>query len=425
MGEQSKIVIRGIGLITPLANGVGNNWKALLEGQHIVDHARVLDADWSDSETPNVIELGDIAAREALALSRWGYAETRSERTALVVGTSKGPADEWLLPMSADGTHGELPDHPPTSDNPLSPYLPGECESVPSGETLTAVSGLPSVRSLSVGSAGPIERVAGVPSQGLHEIATVLAERFELAGGPKLTVSAACASGLHALIRAAMLLQHGDADRALVIATESSLHPAFIQSFRRLGVLASPGKPCRPFDVNRTGFLISEAAAAIVLDKRTPKRGDIILDGYALGADASHLTSTDPQATALKRCLAKVIAGQPVDLIHAHATGTIANDPIELAAIESVSVGSPAIYSHKGSIGHSLGASGMVATVLNVIAHRKGIVPGNVNTTHPLTSREAGRMSRTNVQRPIHRSLAIAAGFGGATGVVGLRTVTD
>jgi 3-oxoacyl-(acyl-carrier-protein) synthase len=223
------------------------------------------------------------------------------------------------------------------------------------------------------------------------------------------------------LIRAAMLLKSGDADRVLVVASESSLHEAFIQSFRRLGVIAASGEPCRPFDQRRSGFLVSEAAAAVCLERRRPRLGEVVIDDYALGADASHLTGTDPQALALKSCLRRANNARPVDLVHAHATGTVANDPIELSAIETVTDGSPIIYSHKGAIGHTLGASGLVATVLNVLAHRYGEVPPNVCTTNPIPT-QAGQISRQGVQRPIRRSLAIAAGFGGATGVVAFQT---
>ncbi len=206
----------------------------------------------------------------------------------------------------------------------------------------------------------------------------------------------------------------------LVVASESSLHEAFIQSFKRLGVIAAAGEPCRPFDQHRSGFLISEAAAAVCLERRRPRPGEVVIDGYAIGADASHLTGTDPHALALKSCLQRATNARPVDLVHAHATGTVANDPVELSAIETVTDGSPIIYSHKGAIGHTLGASGLVATVLNVLAHRLGEIPPNVCTTNPIAT-QAGRISREGVQRPIRRSLAIAAGFGGATGVVAFR----
>src|SRR5204862_7358830 len=98
-----------------------------------------------------------------------------------------------------------------------------------------------------------------------------------------------------------------------------------------------------------------------------------------LGGAATHLTGGDPEGTTLRRLLNHVVDGQPVDLVHAHATGTEMNDPIELAAIESALPADqdpPAIlYSHKGALGHSLGAAGLVSVVLNCMSHHKGVVP--------------------------------------------------
>lgn len=435
MGDKHDIVIAGVGLITPLGGTLQQTWNNLLAGRFITDHCRAMKR--REGDEPNVIELADIAAKQAIAAAGWDN-ELRDDRTALIVGTSKGPADEWLVGSrrgaeppetstdfsGADESRGSTVSwpragspcserrHPPTSDKPSCEFVTSvpKCESVPSGAILPGLTSVVAVPAC--------PRISG-----LHEIAEALSSRLELMTGPKLTVSAACASGMHALFRAAMLLQQGDADRVLVVASESSLHEAFIHSFRRLGVIATPGEPCRPFDRNRSGFLISEAAAAICLECRLAKPGEVVMDGYAIGADASHLTSTNPQALALKSCLKRVLNGRPTDLIHAHATGTVANDPIELSAIDAIAGdGQAIIYSHKGSFGHTLGASGMVATVLNWMAHQTRQVPGNVSTLDPLAT-SAGRISRETVNRPIRRSIAIAAGFGGATGVVGLRTV--
>ncbi len=255
---------------------------------------------------------------------------------------------------------------------------------------------------------------------------TALAAKLGITG-PRLTLSAACASSLHALIRATMMLQLGEADRVIVVGVESSLHPAFIESFKRLGVIANAGEPCRPMDMHRSGFLISEAAAAVCLERRKAVAGEITIDGFAIGSDASHLTHTNPAADTLKYCLKRVIAARPVDLVHTHATGTVSNDVIELAAIESASAntlpGGPIFYSHKGAIGHSLGASGLVGTVLSVMSHRNGLVPGNVNTPNPMATK-TGRISQQPIEQSIRRSIVIAAGFGGATGVIGLSSAS-
>lgn len=400
-----------------------------------------------------LIEMGTRVAREAMGDRDFA----NDPRTALVIGTSKGPADDWLIPVDSsqkptappsDGTNGHSTHptpEPPTSDKPSNSI----CEDVPSGPDIRSCEEVASIRECEDVTPGrfiPLCEVVTIrpdiryfanisivsgPEYGLATLQTQLAADLGVIGS-RLTVSAACASSLHALIRAAMLLQHGDADRAIVIGVESSLHPAFIESFKRLGVIANPGGPCRPMDERRSGFLLSEAAACVILERRKAQPGEITLDGYAIGADASHLTHTDANALALKYMLTRVMAGRSPDLIHAHATGTVANDAIELTAIESVLSGvnvrpdqsasvPPTIYSHKGALGHTLGASGLVAAVLNVMSHRHGTVPGNVNTAHPLRT-TAGRIEQASVKRAVRQSLIIAAGFGGATGVVGLRT---
>lgn len=243
--------------------------------------------------------------------------------------------------------------------------------------------------------------------------------------GPRLTVSAACASGLHALIRGAMMIRHGDARQVLVVAAEASVHPLFLASFQRLGVLATSGAGCRPFDRKRSGFLMSEAAAAVVLEAEqnghdSPDDG-VYIDRFAIGGDATHLTGGDPGLRTLRHLLARVI-DSPVDLVHAHGTGTEANDEAELAAIESAideQATPPVLYSHKGALGHSLGASGLLSVVINCQAHASGAIPPNGQTRDPLPTTRVLLSSRA-LRRGIRRSVAIAAGFGGATAVVSL-----
>jgi 3-oxoacyl-[acyl-carrier-protein] synthase II len=248
-----------------------------------------------------------------------------------------------------------------------------------------------------------------------------------------MTLSAACSSGLHALLRAAMAIESGEARRALVVAVEASVHPLFISSFRRLGVLSPEGYGCRPFDINRKGFVLSEAAAAVCLEAAGDVRGRPLarVERWAIGGDGTHLTGGDPEAKAMRHLLRRVCAG-PVDLVHAHATGTVVSDPVELSAIESVASGfvggenaadSRAIlYSHKGALGHSLGAAGLVSVVINCLCHSHGMVPGNVRSAQPLAMGGL-RFCDMAAERRIERSVAIAAGFGGPLAMVGLASM--
>jgi 3-oxoacyl-[acyl-carrier-protein] synthase II len=260
---------------------------------------------------------------------------------------------------------------------------------------------------------------------GLAHIGTAISASTGLRG-PRLTVCAACASGLHALIRGAMMVQSGEARQVLVVAAETSVHPLFLGSFQRLGVLAKPGDGCRPFDRNRTGFYMSEAAAAVLLEAEEddgdgPAAG-VYVDRFALGGDATHLTGGDSQLRTLRHLLTRVVEGRPVGLVHAHGTGTQANDEAELAAIEASVVDQtvpPSLYSHKGALGHSLGAAGLMSVVINCQAHATATIPPNAQALDPLPTTRVS-ITREAVHRPVRRSIAIAAGFGGATAVVSL-----
>lgn len=354
-----RAAIAGIGLVTPLGDNVSQTWDALLAGRFIADHATV-PIEFSE-RLPRVSSLAIRAAREAAGTASLADA-------ALVVGTSKGPVLEWLKPPSR-----------------LSDVERSHCF-------------------------------------GLANVATDVAATLSI-GGPRLTVSAACASGLHALIRGTMLIQSGLARRVLVLASESSVCPLFLASFARLGVLPPSGFGCRPFDRNRAGFLMSEAAAAVLLTAGESAPG-IEVDRFAIGSDATHLTGMDPRGGTLRHVLKTTLNDLPVDLIHGHGTGTALNDEIELAALDDLPArgSQAAVYSHKGALGHSLGAAGLVSVVLNVVCHRTGTIPPNVKTNDPLPTR--GVTIRPHlVHRTIHRSLAIAAGFGGAIAAVSLKNV--
>jgi 3-oxoacyl-[acyl-carrier-protein] synthase II len=355
-------LITGIGLCTPLGNTAASTWRSLCAGRFITDHARVPDVD-SHLE-PRVSALALRAAREAVAEAGWS--EKLLTGAALIVGTSKGPVDDWLGRADA-----------PRENEQLAPCL------------------------------------------GLAETAVTVATELTI-HGPRLTLSAACASGLLALIRAAIMIRAGEVKRALVVATESSLHPLFLASFKRLGVLSPPGHGCRPFDKNRAGFVVSEAAAAVCLEAPGVQPVDsspLAIDRFAMGADATHLTGVDADGVALRHLLRPLFHNRQFDLIHAHGTATRANDPIELAAIESHLNDSqenpPTLYSHKAALGHSLGASGLISIALNCLSHRHGIIPPNILSREAIPT-QAVEINPRLTLRPVRTSLCIAAGFGGS-----------
>lgn len=368
-------VITGLGLVTPLGACAGETCDALLAGRYITDHARTrFEAHASD----RVHALATRAACEAVAESNWATRAAEPMRTALVIGTSKGAIETFSAALS----------HMSTTTYDPAGHLHG---------------------------------------WGLSSITSHIRNALPTIDGPSLTVSAACASGLHALIRAALMIRAGEADRVLVVAAEASVNPLFLASFKRLGVLPREGFGCRPFDEDRDGFLMSEAAATVCLESAETTGSTVRyarIDRFALGGDATHMTGSDPGGSTLRRLVRCVVNGRPVDLVHAHGTGTISNDPIELAAFDDECVAGemtspPRVYSHKGALGHSLGAAGLVSIVLNCLSHRRGVIPPNVQTRKPLATRTI-RIARDVEEAPVKRSLAVAAGFGGPMAVVSL-----
>ena len=349
--SETSLVIAGVGCVTPLGVGLDATWHALLDGQFLIEPGHVPIA---RDRRPRVEQIALLAAREAIA-----DADVRN--AILYVGTSKGPADQWL----ADDDAGLF---------------------------------------------------------GLATFAESLACDLRIFGDRR-TFSAACASGLHALAGAAFRMRHDGVDRAVVVAAESSMNGIWSQTFKRLGVLARPGEPCRPFDEGRHGFRIAEAAAAVVLERRDPRPGDVVVDAALFGGDAHHLTGHDPDAGLLRHLIARVAGDAPVDFAHAHATAT-GNDPIELAAIEAtLGRHRPLVYSHKGAIGHTLGASGLVALAISHRCHKANVTPPHATTSRPIATTLPLAGPAVGRDRDIRRSVVLASGFGGATAAVALRRI--
>jgi len=434
-------LIVGLGLQTPLGGSLDSTWRGLIQGRFITDHARV-PVDPAPG-TNRIAALACAAALESLADAGINIDTLAYSDTALVVGTSKGPIEQWLTPEVTTCTGDSVGSALRTITPDLGKSVRGEPGNFSSaagaltGGTLLGAAkppvGAPAALKIPRLGADPTRIPRGhLEPTGLADLADQISRKLRLSG-PRLTLSAACASGLHALIRGALLLRSGETKRVIVVAAESSLHAIFVGNFQRLGVLAPPGFGCRPFDCHRRGFVMSEAAAAVVLEspdlnRRMPgTRRPIALEQFAFAGDATHLTGNDPQSRALQHILARVIDGRSIDLAHAHGTGTEANDAAELSALQAtLPPGRPlaALYSHKGALGHSLGASGLVSVVLNCMSHHTGIIPGNVQTTQPMESSRV-EIRQQPTDRKVERSLAIAAGFGGAMAAVTLRSSVD
>lgn len=381
-----RVVVAGVGLITPLGMGAWPTFRALLEGRSISDRTAALPDGLPPTDlalaiggvsaarhtaTDPAVELAERAAREAAAM-----ANVPAESLGLWLGTSKGAVARLSTRLGMG-----LP-------------LDEQCQ-----ETIAL---------------GPHGYLA-------HQLAR------RLGATPQRQHVAACASGLVALDAARRHLAfadgYGQAQYALVVTADAALTPAFVHSYLRLGVLADPtpdGYRQRPLDHRRRGFMLSELGAAVLLRKlpvgQAPRAGEIELVHTATACEADHMIHSSPAMPALEHVAQQLAtslpAGQPLDVLHPHAPGTPEHDPVELDVLQSVFGESPRLYACKGAIGHGLGSAGLASLVIAALAIRTRQVPPMPWLDQPIFPlRDPAPLRR---DRPQSHAV-FAAGFGGHT----------
>ncbi len=249
------------------------------------------------------------------------------------------------------------------------------------------------------------------------------------ARGPVMTSTAACASGHYSIIEGYHFLQRGEADVIIAGGAESAVSMLTMSAFGRMGPLSSrtddPEHACRPFSVDRDGFVCGEGAAALILEteeharRRGAKLYAEVLGGRLTG-DAYHITAPDPDGDGAARALAGALKNanlQPksIDVVYAHGTGTMLNDAGEAKALKRVfgeHIYDMKVTSIKSMIGHALGAAGAQSAVAAVCTLREGMIPPTINYTPdpaidiPIVGNEAQKFAA-------ERAIINAFGFGG------------
>lgn len=345
-----KIVIRGLGLITPLGTGPWAVYRALMQGRTLADRASALPADVAGFDLVRAlgsvsiaqhaggdpsVELAEHAARQALT-----DAGVEASNLPCFLGVSKGAMH--ALASAAGTLLGTHPHFPP-------PRL---------REAHLAVT------------LGPAGFLA-------HEL------RRRLKLGIVLPWIAACASSLTALHHARLAMLHdtaGDFKRVLVLTSEAALLPQFIGSYANMGVLpplTAKGYRGCPLDDQRAGFMLAEQGAAVLLERAEQVRsGEMELVSTAAANEACDLVQPSKDMQALTHVAASLLGGEMPAMLHPHATGTQDHDPAELAAYARVlGRGRPALYACKGALGHGLGAAGLVSLVLAAVIARTRKAP--------------------------------------------------
>ena len=243
--------------------------------------------------------------------------------------------------------------------------------------------------------------------------------------GPSLTLSTACASGGDAVATAAMLLLAGEADAVLAVGAESILCPLVLYSLANAGALSrrndDPLHACRPFDQAASGFVIGEGGAALVLETEAhaKSRGAAILAelaGWSNNTDGYHVTAPRPDGSRAAACMAAALARaglEPARLgyIHAHGTGTPEGDRAEANALLTLfGTDGPPVSSTKGLTGHMMGAGGIADSIVCIQAIRRALLPPSANLTRPAYDLP---LLRETTARAVDTAMANAFGFGG------------
>jgi 3-oxoacyl-[acyl-carrier-protein] synthase II len=409
--DTPRVVITGMGAVTPLGTEVDTYWEGVLAGESGVDYITLFDT--SDCPGKIAAEVKDfdpmdyMDAREARRTSRFMQFATISARKALEDSeldlSKEDPTRVGLEIGSAAGGIGIVEEQ--------------ACVLRERGARRIQPTVVPSVL------------ISMAPCQ----MAISLGIK-----GPASSPVAACATGVVAVGEAMRRLQRGDVDVMVAGASESIASPLTVTALARLGALSpndeDPAGACRPFDLNRDGFVLGEGAAVVVMEtlKHALNRGARILGevlGYGFTTDAYHLAAPDPTGNGAARAMDLAIKDSklaPTDIDHiiSHGTGTKLNDVAETKAIRTV-FGEAAykipINSIKSMIGHLLGAAGAISFVTALKTIQDNIIPPTINLHNPDPECDLDYVPLVPRLKQIDTVLVNALGLGGQNAALVVR----
>jgi 3-oxoacyl-[acyl-carrier-protein] synthase II len=241
---------------------------------------------------------------------------------------------------------------------------------------------------------------------------------------------AACATGAHAIFLGERMIRRGEADVVVAGASDSCLSPLLLAGYLRMGVLAvhgnSPAEACRPYDADRSGFVIGEGCGIVILEEEghAARRGARVLaklKGSAIGEDIHHATAPDPSGRALAGVITAALrsaglTGEEIDYVNTHGTGTRLNDPAETRAVKrafGAHASELSLSSTKPLTGHLLGAAGSVEFIISVMALGRGVIPPTINLRRSEPECDLDYTPLIAKKRDIRNFVSISSGFGG------------
>jgi 3-oxoacyl-[acyl-carrier-protein] synthase II len=433
MTNRRRVVITGIGWVTPLGHDIESVWKRLLAGESGIAPTTLFDAATFPTQFAAEVKnfdmadfLGDRTADFAHVSRNAAFALAAAEMAWADAGLNGSTGvDPGMVGVYLGGGEGPI-----DFDNFAAAAVAGWD---PEQRTLDAV------RWAEVA----YERLDTVREfeQDPNCAAGHIAVRFN-ARGPNFNTLTACAASTQALGEAASLIRRGDADVVISGGAHSMIHAFGVTGFNRLTALSTRNETCltasRPFDRTRDGFVLGEGAGMLILEEleSARRRGARILaeiTGYGSTADAFRITDIHEDGRggiqAMRHALADAGVGPAdVDYISAHGTGTEENDKIESLAIRGVFADrakSVAISSIKSMMGHLIAAAGAVEAITCVLAIRDGAVPPTINYTHPDPNCALDYVPNKCRKLPVRTCLTNSFGFGGQNDTLIVRAFAD
>jgi 3-oxoacyl-[acyl-carrier-protein] synthase II len=409
---MKRVVITGIGLVTPLGVGAEFVWKRLIEGRSGIRAIQSFDVSDLPSKIAGQVPQGDIASGHFNA-DDWVPPKDQRKMDDFIVfalaAAEQAVSDAGWKPAG-------------TEDQERTGVMIG-----------SGIGGLPGITegAITLHERGP-RRLSPffIPSNLINLASGHVSIRYGFRG-PNHAVVTACSTGAHAIGDAARMIMWDDADVMVCGGAEAAVCRLGIAGFAAARALSTgfndePSRASRPWDEKRDGFVMGEGAGIVVLEdlEHARKRGAKIyaeIIGYGMSGDAHHITAPAEDGNGAYRAMCNALkraalTPDKIDYVNAHGTSTQVGDEIELGAVKRV-FGDHAyklsMSSTKSSIGHLLGAAGSVEAIFSILAMRDGIVPPTLNLENPSAGCDIDLVPLRAKERPVHYALSNSFGFGG------------
>jgi 3-oxoacyl-[acyl-carrier-protein] synthase II len=417
-----RVVITGLGLVTPLGCGVDATWSALLAGRN-------------GARRVTEFEVADISCQIACFIPRGDGSNGTFNPDQWMEPKEQRKVDDFIIfaMAAADQAIADSGWKPSTTDEQ-------ERTGVLIGSGIGGLSGIADT-SLLLKEKGP-RRVSPffIPGRLINLASGYVSIKHGLKG-PNHAVVTACSTGAHAIGDAARIVALGDADVMVAGGAESPICRIALAGFAACRALSTgfndnPTKASRPYDKDRDGFVMGEGAGIVVVEslEHAQARGARIyaeIIGYGMSGDAYHITAPAENGDGAYRCMRAALKRADIDVseidyVNAHGTSTPMGDEIELGAVERLfgnSASALAMSSTKSAIGHLLGAAGAVEAVFSVLAMRDNIAPPTLNLDNPSIETPIDLVAHAAKARKIDMVLSNSFGFGGTNASLIMRRI--